>query len=320
MSALSSAVSRSASAKTTLGFLPPSSRAIFLTVSGALTISRLPVSTPPVKETRSTRGSVESGAPASAPAPRTRLATPAGSARLLQQPHQVDRGVRGELAGLEDEGVARQQAGRDLPRDLEQRVVPRGDERADPDRLVHHARLDVVAADVHGPLGLVARDRAVVAEDAGDVVDVVLALGEPLAGVQALHPGDGGLVALEQVGDPEQQRRRARAGSSVAATARRRTRLARRGDRGLGVRGGGLVDGRRPACRRQGSGSPGGHPRGRSPTTPLRTATALGHPVLPFDGIVAHGATRCSCRNAMMRLSMRPDGHIHVKVGCPVLR
>jgi hypothetical protein len=38
-----------------------------------------PVWTPPVKETRSTRGSLARGAPAAGPAPRTRLPTPAGS-------------------------------------------------------------------------------------------------------------------------------------------------------------------------------------------------------------------------------------------------
>ena len=40
---------------------------------------RRPVSRPPVNETRSTPGSSDSGAPTSGPAPRTRLATPAGS-------------------------------------------------------------------------------------------------------------------------------------------------------------------------------------------------------------------------------------------------
>ena len=69
----------SASAKTMLGFLPPSSRAIFLTVSAAFAISRRPVSTPPVNDTRSTSGWVDSGAPAVGPAPSTRLPTPAGS-------------------------------------------------------------------------------------------------------------------------------------------------------------------------------------------------------------------------------------------------
>lgn len=79
MSAKSTAVSKSASAKTTLGFLPPSSSATFFTVAAAVAMIRLPVSTPPVKDTMSTRGSSESGAPTSGPVPRTRLAAPAGS-------------------------------------------------------------------------------------------------------------------------------------------------------------------------------------------------------------------------------------------------
>ena len=62
-----------------LGFLPPSSRATFFTVAAAAAITPRPVCTPPVNETRSTRGSVASGAPASGPAPSTRLPTPAGS-------------------------------------------------------------------------------------------------------------------------------------------------------------------------------------------------------------------------------------------------
>ena len=61
-----------------LGFLPPSSRATFFTVAAAVAMIARPVSSPPVNETRSTRGSEESGAPALAPAPSTRLPTPAG--------------------------------------------------------------------------------------------------------------------------------------------------------------------------------------------------------------------------------------------------
>ena len=50
-----------------------------MTVAAAAAITLRPVTRPPVKETRSTRGSSVSGAAASAPAPRTRLPTPAGS-------------------------------------------------------------------------------------------------------------------------------------------------------------------------------------------------------------------------------------------------
>ena len=62
-----------------LGFLPPSSRATFFTVSAADVMIRLPVGTPPVNETMSTRGSSLSSAPARGPAPSTRFATPAGT-------------------------------------------------------------------------------------------------------------------------------------------------------------------------------------------------------------------------------------------------
>ena len=62
-----------------LGFLPPSSRATFFTVAAAAAMIRRPVARPPVNDTRSTRGSSESGAPAPGPAPSTRLPTPAGS-------------------------------------------------------------------------------------------------------------------------------------------------------------------------------------------------------------------------------------------------
>ena len=55
--------------------------------------------------------------------------TPAGTPASSSRPHQQDRGVRGQLAGLEHEGVAGGQAGRDLPGGLQQRVVPRRDQR-----------------------------------------------------------------------------------------------------------------------------------------------------------------------------------------------
>ena len=79
VSALSTAASRSVSAKTMFGFLPPSSNATRLMVSAPAFMMARPVATPPVKDTRSTRGSLVSSGPTSAPAPVTRLATPAGS-------------------------------------------------------------------------------------------------------------------------------------------------------------------------------------------------------------------------------------------------
>ncbi len=68
-----------ASAKTTLGFLPPSSRATFLTPGAAAWATLVPLTRPPVKEIRSTSGCSESRAPTECPGPVTMLATPAGS-------------------------------------------------------------------------------------------------------------------------------------------------------------------------------------------------------------------------------------------------
>ncbi|OIQ64784.1 hypothetical protein GALL_536630 [mine drainage metagenome] len=79
VTALSIAASRSASAKIIFGFLPPSSSAIFFTVLEAALMIFLPVMSPPVKETMSTRASAVRGWPTTAPEPRIRLATPLGS-------------------------------------------------------------------------------------------------------------------------------------------------------------------------------------------------------------------------------------------------
>ena len=72
--------------------------------------------------------------------------------------------MRGELAGLEHEGVARGQARRDLPGGLQQRVVPRRDQPADADRLVHDAADHVRPAGVDDPAGVLGRDVGVVPE------------------------------------------------------------------------------------------------------------------------------------------------------------
>ena len=76
----------------------------------------------------------------------TRLATPAGTPASVSRSIEQDRGARGQLAGLEDEGAARGDRRGDLPGGLQQRVVPRRDERAHADRLGHHAADHVGAA------------------------------------------------------------------------------------------------------------------------------------------------------------------------------
>ena len=204
--AKSTAVSKSASAKTTLGFLPPSSSATFFTVAAAVAMIRLPVSSPPVKETMSTRGSSESGAPDLGSGAQDEVGGAGREPGLLQCPHQQDRGGGGELAGLEDDRVAGEEGRGDLPTGLQQRVVPGSDEPADPDRLVDDPADGVVAAGVDHPAGVGAAEPAVVAEAGDDVGDVVLALHQPLAGVQRLGAGELLGVALDEVGGAQQQR------------------------------------------------------------------------------------------------------------------
>ncbi len=62
-----------------LGFLPPSSSAMFRGPWAALAMMDRPVDRPPVKDTRSTSGWLVSAAPTVAPDPSTRLATPGGA-------------------------------------------------------------------------------------------------------------------------------------------------------------------------------------------------------------------------------------------------
>ena len=79
VSALSTAVSKSASAKTMLGLFPPSSSATFFMLPAAPRIRARPASMPPVREMRSTSGLSASAWPTRPPGPRTRLTTPAGT-------------------------------------------------------------------------------------------------------------------------------------------------------------------------------------------------------------------------------------------------
>ena len=169
------------------GFLPPSSSATFFTVPDAAAMIRLPVARPPVNETRSTLGSSLSGAPALGPSPRTRFADPGGQPGLGEQLHQVDRGVRGELARLQHEGAARGERRARPSRRPAAAGSSRGDQPADADGLVHHPADHVVAPGVDDPARLGVRHQAEVMEDAGDVVDVDLALDQALAGVERLH-------------------------------------------------------------------------------------------------------------------------------------
>jgi len=138
--ALSTAASKRASAKITFGFLPPSSSATFLTVAAAAAAAtRLPVTSPPVNDTRSTSGWLTQRGARHRSGTEYQVGHPRRKPDLGEHAHQEHRGVRGELAGLEDEGVSGRQCRGNLPGRLQQRVVPRRDQPAYAHRLVDDA-------------------------------------------------------------------------------------------------------------------------------------------------------------------------------------
>src|SRR5216117_2631750 len=125
------ATSRSASANTMFGDLPPSSSVSFLSGSAESFIRCLPTSVEPVKLILSTPGCLTIASPTMAPLPGNTFSTP-GKPGLERQLADADRGERGDLRRLQDHTVpGRERRGR-LPAHHDHREVP-GDDRA------HHA-------------------------------------------------------------------------------------------------------------------------------------------------------------------------------------
>ena len=84
----------STSGKTTIGFLPPSSRLTCLISSAAPRSTARPEGTEPVNAIRGTSGWATSAAPAVAPRPVTTLSTPGGSrSAAIRASSSADRDV-----------------------------------------------------------------------------------------------------------------------------------------------------------------------------------------------------------------------------------
>ena len=126
-------------------------------------------------------------------------------AEVLQQLHGQDGGGRGQLGGLEDEGAAGGQRGRDLPRRLEQGVVPRRDQAADAHGLVDDFADDGGVPGVDHAARLLPGEPAEVLEAGGNVVHVDAAFDHPLAGVQRLGAGELFPAFAQSGGDLEQE-------------------------------------------------------------------------------------------------------------------
>ena len=197
------AASRSASAKTTQGDLPPSSIERPLRFAAALRKIVWPVVVSPVKEISGTSGCLTSASPASSPRPLTRLKTPSGRPASLKICGPQGGGERGELGGLEHHGVAGGQRRGELPGLEHERGVPRGDEAGDADRLAVDV-VDLGAGDLHGVVELGHDQVREEAEVLGRAQGLALGLGDRQAGVEGLEFGEPGLLGLDGVGDPVQ--------------------------------------------------------------------------------------------------------------------
>ena len=217
-------MSRSASAKTTLGDLPPSSSSI-----GASRRAHASATSAPVAARADERHVVDARVlgerGAGRAVPGRDLDHPARDARGLGQLGEPQRRDRGQLRRLDDHRVARRERGRGAAgRDL-QRVVPRDDLRAHAPRLAHGVVQDVRAE--RDLPALEALDRArVVVEVADRRGDVGLRLRERLAGVAGLELGEHVGLGLDAAGEPR-QRLRAHV-AACASRARPRARGARR--------------------------------------------------------------------------------------------
>ena len=193
------ALSMSASAKTMLGDLPPSSSVTRFSVSAAPRMISLPTAVEPVNAILSIPGCWTIALPVSGP-PVTMLTTPAGKPASIASSPETQSGERSLLGGLQHDGVAAGERRAQFPRREQQREIPRDDQPDDADRLaqrVGEGRLegvDGLAVNLGRPARVVAQD-----VDHHRHIDVAR-FEDRLAVVERLEFGEFVDVLLDQIG------------------------------------------------------------------------------------------------------------------------
>src|SRR6218665_789238 len=243
----SAASSRSASANTMCGFLPPSSRPSFLMLPAEAAMALRPVSVEPVTDTMSMLSLSSSRCPTTAPrrpAPPSPPPRPGGAARNGgergggrggggEELAQPQRRAAGGLRRLDDGGAARGQDERQPLGQDEERKVPWRDPAHHAQRLAQHHGQHAFAEVVVRVALHHARRAGSEAPHIDRAVDLADRLGDRLAGLQRFDQAQLVGVGRDQVGDLEQHhgalaRAHARPGAVVEG-------LARLADGGLGV-------------------------------------------------------------------------------------
>ena len=191
----STAWSIGASSKTMLAALPPSSRVTFLSVPATDVAIAWPTSVEPVNATLSTPGVPTSARPVS-PGAGDDVDHAGRQVGLLADLGEQQRGQRRGLGRLEHDGVAAGQRRRDLPRQHQQREVPRDDLAGDAER--PRVRPEAGVLELVGPAGVVEEVRRRQRD-----VDVAGLL-DRLAVVDRLQHGELAAALLDDPGDPEE--------------------------------------------------------------------------------------------------------------------
>ena len=166
--AASAAAATSASSSTISASLPPASMRTGVRFSAQVAITSLPVAVEPVKASLSIAAR-HRAAPVS-PRPDDDLQQVALRHDLAQRVGEPDPDARGQLAGLEDHGVAGGQGVGDRAHGREDRVVPGADHADDPEREVLQRRGLVDHDRTGGDLAGAQRLRGVLGRP-GEVVD-----------------------------------------------------------------------------------------------------------------------------------------------------
>ena len=185
--ALAAAFSRSASAKTMLADLPPSSSVTRFTWSAHPAMICLPTSVEPVKHTLRTAGWVTNRWPTTEPRPGSTWNTPLRQPGVQRQFGDPQRGQRRHLGRLQHHRVPGRERRREPPGSDRHREVPRHDDADDAERLVerhvHPAGHRNLRADQ--PL----RRAGVVVEHVSDVARLPAGVADGVTGVAYLQVG-----------------------------------------------------------------------------------------------------------------------------------
>ena len=110
-----------------------------------------------------------------------------------------------QFSRLQNKGVGRRHTGRNLPRNLKKRVIPRGNQPAHAHGLTHNTRAYRRITSVNDASGVVTGELAEVTEATDDVIHIGIGFHQTLARVQGLRKREFILALLNTVRDGQEK-------------------------------------------------------------------------------------------------------------------